>query len=65
VGGATDNTEESCVVFTSRALGLETPLMTTHQIDMLVSLCPYLYKLGMLKCENYVANVNLFHYFAV
>ncbi|XP_052163341.1 RNA pseudouridine synthase 6, chloroplastic [Oryza glaberrima] len=33
VGGATDNIEESCVVFTSRALGLETPLMTTHQID--------------------------------
>ncbi|CAN6176524.1 unnamed protein product, partial [Urochloa humidicola] len=33
VGGATDNIEESCAVFTSRALGLETPLMTTHQID--------------------------------
>ncbi|KAL5197859.1 hypothetical protein ABZP36_001371 [Zizania latifolia] len=33
VGGATDNIEESCTVFTSRALGLETPLMTTHQID--------------------------------
>lgn len=33
VGGSTDNIEESCVVFTSRALGLESPLMTTHQID--------------------------------
>ncbi|XP_062187753.1 RNA pseudouridine synthase 6, chloroplastic-like isoform X2 [Phragmites australis] len=33
VGGTTDNIEESCAVFTSRALGLETPLMTTHQID--------------------------------
>ncbi|KAF6999633.1 hypothetical protein CFC21_015631 [Triticum aestivum] len=33
VGGATDNIEESCVVFTSRALGLASPLMTTHQID--------------------------------
>lgn len=33
VGGATDNIEESCAVFTSRALGLETPLLTTHQID--------------------------------
>lgn len=33
VGGATDNIEESCVVFTSRALGVDSPLMTTHQID--------------------------------
>lgn len=33
VGGTTDNIEESCATFTSRALGLETPLLTTHQID--------------------------------
>ncbi|XP_062189695.1 RNA pseudouridine synthase 6, chloroplastic-like isoform X2 [Phragmites australis] len=33
VGGATDNIKESCAVFTSHALGLETSLMTTHQID--------------------------------
>lgn len=33
VGGTTDNIEESCVTFTSRALGLTVPLKTTHQID--------------------------------
>ncbi|XP_077243554.1 pseudouridine synthase family protein [Tasmannia lanceolata] len=33
VGGTTDNIEESCATFTSRALDLTTPLMTTHQID--------------------------------
>ncbi|XP_058093222.1 RNA pseudouridine synthase 6, chloroplastic [Magnolia sinica] len=33
VGGTTDNIEESCATFASRALGLETPLKTTHQID--------------------------------
>ncbi|EYU33906.1 hypothetical protein ABFS82_08G149200 [Erythranthe guttata] len=33
VGGTTDNIEESCVTFTTRALGLEAPLITTHQID--------------------------------
>lgn len=33
VGGTTDNIEESCATFASRALGLETPLLTTHQID--------------------------------
>ncbi|KAK9151830.1 hypothetical protein Syun_010139 [Stephania yunnanensis] len=33
VGGTTDNIEESCATFTSRALGLSEPLKTTHQID--------------------------------
>ncbi|KAL8492403.1 hypothetical protein ACS0TY_023840 [Phlomoides rotata] len=33
VGGTTDNIEESCVTFAARALGLEAPLKTTHQID--------------------------------
>ncbi|GAY34146.1 hypothetical protein CUMW_009940 [Citrus unshiu] len=33
VGGTTDNIEESCATFASRALGLTTPLRTTHQID--------------------------------
>ncbi|KAJ4838702.1 hypothetical protein Tsubulata_003140 [Turnera subulata] len=33
VGGTTDNIEESCATFATRALGLGTPLRTTHQID--------------------------------
>lgn len=33
VGGTTDNIEESCATFATRALGLTTPLNTTHQID--------------------------------
>ncbi|XP_021597322.1 RNA pseudouridine synthase 6, chloroplastic isoform X2 [Manihot esculenta] len=33
VGGTTDNIEESCATFATRALGLPTPLKTTHQID--------------------------------
>ncbi|XP_010538760.1 PREDICTED: RNA pseudouridine synthase 6, chloroplastic isoform X2 [Tarenaya hassleriana] len=33
VGGTTDNIEESCATFTTRALGLPEPLKTTHQID--------------------------------
>ncbi|KAL3519494.1 hypothetical protein ACH5RR_017643 [Cinchona calisaya] len=33
VGGTTDNIEESCATFATHALGLTTPLMTTHQID--------------------------------
>ncbi|XP_051133663.1 RNA pseudouridine synthase 6, chloroplastic [Andrographis paniculata] len=33
VGGTTDNIEESCATFATRALGLEAPLRTTHQID--------------------------------
>ncbi|KAG4948758.1 hypothetical protein AAZX31_15G101900 [Glycine max] len=33
VGGTTDNIEESCATFATRALGMTTPLMTTHQID--------------------------------
>ncbi|XP_048229999.1 RNA pseudouridine synthase 6, chloroplastic isoform X2 [Ricinus communis] len=33
VGGTADNIEESCATFATRALGLTTPLKTTHQID--------------------------------
>ncbi|XP_010267715.1 PREDICTED: RNA pseudouridine synthase 6, chloroplastic [Nelumbo nucifera] len=33
VGGTSDNIEESCVTFATRALGLTIPLKTTHQID--------------------------------
>ncbi|GER56271.1 pseudouridine synthase family protein [Striga asiatica] len=33
VGGTTDNIEETCATFATRALGLEVPLRTTHQID--------------------------------
>ncbi|GAV85190.1 PseudoU_synth_2 domain-containing protein [Cephalotus follicularis] len=33
VGGTSDNIEESCATFASRALGLTIPLKTTHQID--------------------------------
>ncbi|CAN7109422.1 unnamed protein product [Brassica rapa subsp. narinosa] len=33
VGGTTDNIEESCATFASRALDLVEPLKTTHQID--------------------------------
>ncbi|PIA27524.1 hypothetical protein AQUCO_07700061v1 [Aquilegia coerulea] len=33
VGGTTDNIEETCATFATRALGLATPLKTTHQID--------------------------------
>ncbi|RDX60332.1 RNA pseudouridine synthase 6, chloroplastic, partial [Mucuna pruriens] len=33
VGGTTDNIEESCATFATRALGMTAPLMTTHQID--------------------------------
>ncbi|XP_052183894.1 RNA pseudouridine synthase 6, chloroplastic [Diospyros lotus] len=33
VGGTTDNIEESCATFATRALGFSEPLKTTHQID--------------------------------
>lgn len=33
VGGTTDNIEECCATFASRALGFAEPLKTTHQID--------------------------------
>ncbi|XP_017224245.1 RNA pseudouridine synthase 6, chloroplastic isoform X2 [Daucus carota subsp. sativus] len=33
VGGTTNNIEETCATFATRALGLVDPLMTTHQID--------------------------------
>ncbi|XP_021719665.1 RNA pseudouridine synthase 6, chloroplastic-like [Chenopodium quinoa] len=33
VGGSSDNIEECCATFATRALGLTYPLLTTHQID--------------------------------
>ncbi|KAH9615575.1 hypothetical protein KSS87_003652 [Heliosperma pusillum] len=33
VGGTSDNIEESCATFATRALNLTSPLFTTHQID--------------------------------
>ncbi|KAK8940795.1 hypothetical protein KSP39_PZI010480 [Platanthera zijinensis] len=39
VGGSSDNIEESCATFTSRALGVETPLKTTHLIDNCIVPC--------------------------
>ncbi|XP_050208682.1 RNA pseudouridine synthase 6, chloroplastic [Mercurialis annua] len=33
VGGTTDNIEETCATFATRALGFKFPLKTTHQID--------------------------------
>lgn len=33
VGGTSNNIEESCANFATRALGLTSPLLTTHQID--------------------------------
>ncbi|XP_054777323.1 RNA pseudouridine synthase 6, chloroplastic-like isoform X2 [Prosopis cineraria] len=33
VGGTTNNIEETCAMFATRALGLTMPLLTTHQID--------------------------------
>ncbi|XP_021887366.1 RNA pseudouridine synthase 6, chloroplastic isoform X2 [Carica papaya] len=44
VGGTTDNIEESCATFTTRALGLSTPLKTTHQIDNCTEGCVVLAK---------------------
>ncbi|KAK1260906.1 hypothetical protein QJS04_geneDACA018082 [Acorus gramineus] len=44
VGGSSDNIEESCATFASRALGLETPLLTTHQIDNCTEGCVVLSK---------------------
>ncbi|KAL4380466.1 hypothetical protein AHAS_Ahas04G0036300 [Arachis hypogaea] len=44
VGGTTDNIEESCATFATRALGLTTPLMTTHQIDNCTEGCVVLAK---------------------
>ncbi|KAK8971523.1 hypothetical protein KSP40_PGU010736 [Platanthera guangdongensis] len=49
VGGSSDNIEESCATFTSRALGVETPLKTTHQIDNCTEGC-----LVMAKKRNSV-----------
>lgn len=44
VGGSSDNIVESCATFTSNALGLETPLKTTHQIDNCTEGCLVLAK---------------------
>ncbi|KAF8391509.1 hypothetical protein HHK36_023814 [Tetracentron sinense] len=44
VGGTTDNIEESCATFATRALGLTTPLKTTHQIDNCTEGCVVLAK---------------------
>ncbi|KAK2447799.1 RNA pseudouridine synthase 6, chloroplastic [Trifolium repens] len=44
VGGTTDNIEESCATFATRALGLTTPLLTTHQIDNCTEGCVVLAK---------------------
>ncbi|CAN6458062.1 unnamed protein product [Victoria cruziana] len=44
VGGTTDNVEESCATFASRALGLSIPLKTTHQIDNCTEGCVVLAK---------------------
>ncbi|KAK6932337.1 hypothetical protein RJ641_001961, partial [Dillenia turbinata] len=39
VVGSTDNIEESCATFATRALGLVEPLRTTHQIDNCTEVC--------------------------
>lgn len=44
VGGTSDNIEESCVNFATRALGLTSPLFTTHQIDNCTEGCVVLAK---------------------
>ncbi|KAD6453151.1 hypothetical protein E3N88_07856 [Mikania micrantha] len=49
VGGTTDNIEETCVNFVTRALKFTTPLMTTHQIDNCTEGC-YHVKFGCYYC---------------
>ncbi|KAG0478138.1 hypothetical protein HPP92_012857 [Vanilla planifolia] len=44
VGGSMDNIEETCATFASRALGLESPLRTTHQLDNCTEGCLVLSK---------------------
>uniref|UniRef100_A0A7C9A4K8 Pseudouridine synthase RsuA/RluA-like domain-containing protein n=2 Tax=Opuntia streptacantha TaxID=393608 RepID=A0A7C9A4K8_OPUST len=44
VGGTSDNIEESCVKFATCALGLSSPLFTTHQIDNCTEGCVVLSK---------------------
>ncbi|CAI9270181.1 unnamed protein product [Lactuca saligna] len=44
VGGTTDNIEETCANFATRALKLTTPLKTTHQIDNCTEGCVVLAK---------------------
>ncbi|KAH9603515.1 hypothetical protein KSS87_004731 [Heliosperma pusillum] len=44
VGGTSNNIEETCVNFAGRALGLSSPLFTTHQIDNCTEGCVVLAK---------------------
>ncbi|XP_074272049.1 RNA pseudouridine synthase 6, chloroplastic-like isoform X2 [Silene latifolia] len=44
VGGTSNNIEETCVNFAARALGLSSPLFTTHQIDNCTEGCVVLAK---------------------
>ncbi|KAH9311221.1 hypothetical protein KI387_026256 [Taxus chinensis] len=44
VGGTTDNIEETCATFTTRAMGLSSPLKTTHQLDNCTEGCVVLSK---------------------
>ncbi|GLJ26201.1 hypothetical protein SUGI_0502760 [Cryptomeria japonica] len=44
VGGTTDNIEETCTMFTTRAMKLSSPLRTTHQLDNCTEGCVVLSK---------------------
>ncbi|XP_021719667.1 RNA pseudouridine synthase 6, chloroplastic-like isoform X1 [Chenopodium quinoa] len=53
VGGTSNNIEESCANFATRALGLTSPLLTTHQIDNCTEGCVL-----MARTEEYS---SIFH----
>ncbi|KMS96730.1 hypothetical protein BVRB_8g200350 [Beta vulgaris subsp. vulgaris] len=53
VGGTSNNIEESCANFATRALGLASPLLTTHQIDNCTEGC-----VVMARTEDYC---SVFH----
>ncbi|KAJ8442295.1 hypothetical protein Cgig2_011218 [Carnegiea gigantea] len=53
VGGTSNNIEETCANFATRALGLTSPLMTTHQIDNCTEGC-----LVLARTEEYC---SVFH----
>ncbi|XP_056687838.1 RNA pseudouridine synthase 6, chloroplastic-like [Spinacia oleracea] len=53
VGGTSNNIEETCANFTTRALGLTSPLLTTHQIDNCTEGC-----VVMARAEDYC---SIFH----
>ncbi|KAL2931479.1 RNA pseudouridine synthase 6 chloroplastic [Bienertia sinuspersici] len=53
VGGTSNNIEESCANFATRALGLTSPLLTTHQIDNCTEGC-----VVMARTEDYS---SIFH----